>query len=205
MRRYSEAAWERAMKVQEVILRAMAKRITWWQAAEILGISDRSLRRWKQRYEQHGYEGLFDRRRGRPSPKRVPLETVEEVLRLYQERSFDFNLRHFHEKLREEHGIHLSYTWVKRALEGAGLAKKGRKRGVHRKRRPRRVLPGMLLHLDGRVTIAYGPHVVGQFPAPGESPGGSLRTRAGRRRERPLALTSVALRAPSVNAKITGA
>ena len=63
MRRYSEAAWERAMKVQEVILRAMAKRTAWWQAAEILGISDRSLRRWKQRYEQHGYDGLFDRRR----------------------------------------------------------------------------------------------------------------------------------------------
>jgi transposase len=137
------------MKVQEVILRAIAKRITWWQAAEILGISDRSMRRWRQRYEEHGYEGLFDRRRGKPSPKRVPMETVEEVLRLYQETYFDFNLRHFHEKLVEEHGIKLSYTWVKRALQGAGLVKKGRKRGVHRKRRARRPLPGMLLHLDG--------------------------------------------------------
>jgi len=98
----------------------MAKRTAWWQAAEILGISGRSLRRWKQRYEQHGYDERFDRRRGRPSPKRVRLETVEEVLRVYQERYFDFNLRHFQEKLREEQGIHLSYTWVKRALEGAG-------------------------------------------------------------------------------------
>jgi len=149
MQRYPEDAWERAMKVQEVILRAMAKQITWWQAAEIIGLSDRSMRRWRRRYEQHGYDGLFDRRRGRPSPKRVPVETVEEVLRLYQKRYPDFNVRHFHEKLQEEHGIELSYTWVKRALQGAGLVKKARQRGAHRKRRPRRPLPGMLLHLDG--------------------------------------------------------
>jgi transposase len=149
MRRYSEAAWERAMKVQEVILRAMAKKITWWQAAEILGISDRSMRRWKGRYEAHGYDGLFDRRRGRPSPRRVPMKVAEEVLRVYGEKYPDLNVRHFHEKLREAHGLELSYTWVKLALQGAGLVEKGRRRGVHRKRRPRRPLPGMLLHLDG--------------------------------------------------------
>ena len=137
------------MKIQEVILRAMAKKITWWQAAEIIGISDRSMRRWKERYEEHGYDGLLDRRRGRPSRKRVPVETVEKVLRLYQEQYRDFNVRHFHEKLSKEHGIGLSYTWVKQALQGAGLVKKARKRGVHRRRRPRRPLPGMLLHLDG--------------------------------------------------------
>ena len=149
MHRHSEAAWERTVKVQDVILRAVARRITWWQAAEILGISDRSMRRWKGRYEEYGYDGLFDRRRGKPSPKRVPLAQAEEVLRLYQEKYSDLNVRHFHEKLREEHGIGLGYTWVKLALQGAGLVKKGRKRGVHRKRRPRRPLPGMLLHLDG--------------------------------------------------------
>src|SRR5579884_487454 len=149
MRRYSEAAWGRAMKVQEVLLRAMAKRITWGQAAEILGISDRSLRRWKRRYEQYGYDGLFDRRQQRPSPRRVPMEVAEEVLRLYQEKYADLNVRHFHEKLREEHAIQLSYTWVKLALQGAGLVAKGRKRGVHRKRRKRRPLAGMMLHLDG--------------------------------------------------------
>jgi transposase len=149
MERYSRAAVERAMKVQEVILRAMAKRITWWQAAEILGISDRHMRRWRERYEEFGYDGLFDRRRGKPSPKRVPLATAQEVLRLYQETYVDFNVRHFHEKLREVHGIGLSYTWVKRALQGAGLVKKSRQRGVHRRKRARRPLPGMLLHLDG--------------------------------------------------------
>src|SRR5271157_2750563 len=83
---YSKAAVERAMKVQEVILRALAKKITWWQAAEIIGISDRSMRRWHERYEAHGYDGLFDRRRGQPSPKRVPLATVEQVLGLYRDR-----------------------------------------------------------------------------------------------------------------------
>ena len=140
---------ERAMKIQEVILRAMAKKITWWQAAEIIGISDRSMRRWKERYEEHGYDGLFDRRQGKPSPKRVPMQTVELVLGLYRDQYYDLNVAHFHEKLEQRHGIHLSYTWVKQALQGSGLIRKAAKRGVHRKRRPRRPLPGMLLHLDG--------------------------------------------------------
>ena len=146
---YTRVAMERAMKVQEVILRAMAKQITWWQAAEIIGISDRHMRRWRERYEEFGYDGLFDRRRGQPSPKRVPLALVEQVLGLYRDRYADLNVRHFHEKLREQHQIELSYTWVKQALQGAGLVARGRKRGVHRKRRPRRPLPGMLLHIDG--------------------------------------------------------
>lgn len=149
MKQLSAAAVERAMKLQDVMLRAMAKRITWFQAAEILGISCRQMQRWKTRFKLEGYEGLFDRRRGIPSPKRVPLKTVEEVLRLYQEQYFDFNVRHFHEKLSSEHDIHLSYTWVKQALQGAGLVKTRRKRGKHRKRRPRRPLPGMMLHIDG--------------------------------------------------------
>jgi len=148
MKQMTLAAVERAMKLQEVMLRAMAKRITWYQAAEILGISGRQMLRWQTRFKHEGYGGLFDRRKGKPSPKRVPLQTVEEVLRLYQEQYFDFNVRHFHEKLVAEHDIQLSYTWVKLALQGAGLVKKGRKRGVHRKRRPRRPLPGMLLHID---------------------------------------------------------
>ena len=146
---YPKAAMERAMKVQDVMLQAMAKKITWWQAAEILGISDRHMRRWRERYEEEGYNGLFDRRRGKPSRRRVPLATVEKVLALYREKYFDLNVQHFHEKLRAEHGIELSYTWVKQALQGAGLVARGRKRGVHRKRRARRPLPGMLLHIDG--------------------------------------------------------
>ncbi len=84
------------MKIQEVLLRAMAKKITWWQAAEILGFSDRHLRRVRERYEQFGYESMFDKRRGQPSPKRVPFATVEKVLALYRDQYFDFNVRHFH-------------------------------------------------------------------------------------------------------------
>ena len=125
MESYSKAAMERAMKVQEVILRAIAKKITWWQAAEIIGISDRSMRRWRERLEEFGYDGLFDRRRGRPSPKRVPLALVEQVLGLYRERHFDLNVQHFHEKLGAQHRIRLSYSWVKQTLQGAGLVARG--------------------------------------------------------------------------------
>ena len=136
------------MKVQEVILRALAKKITWWQAAEIIGISDRSMRRWRERLEEFGYDGLFDRRRGQPSPKRVPLATVEQVLGLYRDRYFDLNVQYFHEKLRRSTGSP-EHTWVKASSARAGLVARGRKRGVHRKRRERRPLPGMLLHIDG--------------------------------------------------------
>ena len=87
MKQLSKAAVERAMKLQDVMLRAMAKRITWFQAAEILGISCRQMQRWKTRFEHEGYEGLFDRRLGAPSPKRVPRATVQEVLRLYIRKS----------------------------------------------------------------------------------------------------------------------
>lgn len=144
---YRAAAVERAMKVQEVIMKAMAKRITWWQAAEILGIHVRTMRRWRARLQRDGYSGLFDRRR-HPSPKRVAVEEAERVLKLYQEKYTDFNVRHFHEKLGSEHGIQLSYTWVKKALQAAGLVKIQRRRGPHRRRRPRRPLPGMMLHID---------------------------------------------------------
>jgi transposase len=140
---------ERMMKLQDVLLRAMAKKITWWQAAEIIGVTDRTMRRWRERLEAEGYKGLADRRKGKPSFRRVPLATCEEVLRLYREVYPDLNIRHFHEKLQEEHGIELSYSWVQQALQGTGLVAKRRKRGPHRRRRPRRPLPGMLLHIDG--------------------------------------------------------
>jgi hypothetical protein len=107
------------------------------------------MRRWRWRLEQHGYDGLFDRRTQRPSPKRVPTEIIEHVLRLYRDEYFDFNVKHFHEKLVSEHGIELSYSWVKNALQRAGLVASRRKRGRHHKRRPRRPLPGMMLHIDG--------------------------------------------------------
>jgi transposase len=143
------AEMERMMKLQEVILKAMAGKLTWIAAAEIIGVTDRTMRRWRERWQKHGYNGLWDYRKQRPSPKRVPVEQLQQVLQLYREQYFDFNVRHFHEKLVEVHGMRFSYTWVKTALQEAGLVKKRKKRGSHRKRRPRRPLPGMMLHIDG--------------------------------------------------------
>ena len=146
---YSAKEMERMMKLQDVLLKAMAKKISWADAAEIIGVSCRTMRRWRERMEEGGYSGLADRRKGQPSAQRVPLQTVEQVLALYQETYYDLNIRHFHEKLRDEHAIELSYTWVQRALQGAGLVARGKKRGKHRRRRERRPMPGMLLHIDG--------------------------------------------------------
>ena len=137
------------MKLQDVILKAMAKSLTWVEAAEIAGMSVRNMQRMRQRYQEDGYNGLFDQRRGKRSIHRIPMETAERVLALYCDQYFDLNVRHFHEKLKEVEGIRLSYSWVKQALQGAGLVARKKKRGPHRRRRPRRPLPGMLLHIDG--------------------------------------------------------
>jgi transposase len=140
---------ERMMKLQDVILKAMAKKITWIEAAEIAGMSVRNMQRKRQAYQDYGYDGLFDQRRGKRSYHRVPMEIAEQVLALYQEQYFDLNVRHFHEKLKEENDVQLSYSWVKQALQGAGLVPRRKKRGTHRRRRPRRPMAGMLLHIDG--------------------------------------------------------
>jgi transposase len=149
------------MKVQEVMMRAISGELLWFEAAEILGVSCRTMSRWKWRYERYGYDGLFDRRHQRPSPKRVPLSTVKEVLRLYREEYPDFNAAHFHEKLVADHGITLSYEWVKKALQTAGLMSQGRRRGVHRKKRARRPMKGMMVFCDGS-THEWMPLLPGQ-------------------------------------------
>ena len=146
---YTRAGMERAMKVQEVILRAISKQMRWFEAAKILGLSGRQLRRLYYRYRTYGYDGLYDRRKGQPSPRRVPLAVAERIFALYREKYFDFSVRHFHEKLWSEHGILVSYSWVKLALQGAGLVAKERQRGVHRRKRERRPMVGMMLHIDG--------------------------------------------------------
>ena len=136
------------MKLQDVILKAMAKKLTWIEAAEMAEMSVRNMQRKRQEYIEHGYTGLFDQRRGKRSIYRIAMETGERVLALYQDKYFDLSVRHFHEKLKRDEGILLSYSWVKQALQGAGLVARRRKRGPHRRRRPRRPLPGMLLHID---------------------------------------------------------
>ena len=145
---YSPTAWEQAMRIQDVILRALSGEIHWFQAAEILQMTPRNLRRWRERYERWGYNGLVDKRRC-PSKHRVPVAELERVLRLYRDRYTGFNGRHFHEVVRRAHGITLSYSYVKQALQQAGLLPKRRARGRHRRRREPRACFGELLHLDG--------------------------------------------------------
>jgi len=146
---YPMPAVERTMKVQAVILKAISGELQWWQAAEILGVSCRTMRRWKHRYDQHGYDGLFDRRRRRPSPRRTPLATVQKVLQLYRDEYQGFNVAHFCDQLREHHGITLSYQWVKTVLQTSGAVAPRAKHGRHHQRRARRPLPGMMLYVDG--------------------------------------------------------
>lgn len=121
---------ERMMELHDVLLKAMTGTLSWAAAAEIIGVTPRTMRRWRARLEKHGYSGLRDGRKGKPSFRRVPLATCQEVLRLYQEKYFDLNVQHFHEKLKEVEGIQLSYRWVKQALQGAGLVARKRKRGT---------------------------------------------------------------------------
>jgi transposase len=146
---YTRAAVERAMKVQEVILRALGGRQTWLQVADVLGVSARTVRRLRLRYQHEGADGLLDRRRRVPSAHRVPIEELQRVLRLYRERYLGFNVRHFHQIAVREHGVTMSYTWVKTALQGAGLVPTRRPRGRHRRRREPRPCFGELVHLDG--------------------------------------------------------
>ena len=137
------------MKTNEVLYRLSVGRLKVREAAELLGVTERTIRRYRKRCEESGEFGLFDRRCLRPSPKRYPEELRERVRTLYRQEYFDFNVKHFHEKLTEFHKIEVSYTWVKNVLQEAGLISKHRSRGQYRRRRERRPLEGMMLHLDG--------------------------------------------------------
>jgi transposase len=146
---FPAAAVERAMTYQQVIMRAVAGTWTWLKAADVLGLHPRSLRRWRARYERDPVLGLLDRRRRRPSHRTAPRAEVQRVLQLYRERYTGFNVRHFHYLVRRDYGVTLSYSFVKLALQEAGLVPKGRARGRHRRRREPRACFGELLHLDG--------------------------------------------------------
>jgi len=146
---YSVGAVERAMTIHQALLHALHGRQTWLQVADVIGLSPRTVRRWRARLEQFGVPGLLDRRRRTPSPRRVPLGELQRVLRLYRERYQGFNVRHFHQLARRDHAVTFSYTVLKTALQAAGLVRKGRARGRHRRRREPRPCVGELLHLDG--------------------------------------------------------
>jgi transposase len=119
------------------------------EAAEMLGVSVRTLQRWIDRFEEAGAEGLVDRRLGRPSPQRAPAEELERMLGLFKDKYSDFTVKHFHEQLVQRHNYMLGYTVTKLALQAAGLVRRAPGRSKHRKKRPRRPLRGMLLHQDG--------------------------------------------------------
>ena len=109
------------MKLQDVILKAIAKKITWLDAADIAGVSATTIARMRQKYEEFGYDGLYEQQRRKRHIHRVPLPTAEKVLALYQHSYSGMSARRFHQKLRSEHAIRLSYSWLRQALVGAGL------------------------------------------------------------------------------------
>ena len=146
---FSRVAVERAMTYQQVIMRALAGTWTWLKAADVLDIHPRSLRRWRARYERDPILGLLDRRRRRPSHRTAPRAEVQRILALYRDRYRGFNVRHFYHFARRDHAVTLSYTFVRLALQEAGLVPRGRARGRHRRRREPRACFGELLHLDG--------------------------------------------------------
>jgi transposase len=138
----------RAMTRQEVVLKAVAGSISWLQAADILGCTPRHIRRLHWKFKRGGVAAFLDRRGGKPRRGRIPMDVVEELFRLRREKYPDFSVTHFHEHVTERHGLKLSYTFCKRMLQDAGLAQKAPGRGKYRRRRERRPLVGMLLHLD---------------------------------------------------------
>src|SRR4029453_11869677 len=138
----------RAMTRRDVIVKTMAGQLTWIQAADILAISPRHLRRLKRAGERRGYDGLQDQRGLTPRRRRIPVKVIERLCRLRRERYADFSIQHFWEKATEQHGFQLSYTWTRLVLQAAGLAPKAPGRGQYRRKRERRPLVGMLVHLD---------------------------------------------------------
>jgi transposase len=149
MRRTEVLQGLRRMKFEEIYGRWRQRRLSQAEAAEILGMSERTFRRWRDRYDADGLEGLLDRRLGKVSTRRVPVDQVDQVLSLYRERYGGFTAQHFHDKLRQHHDFHWGYSWTRLRLQAAGLITKAPRRGAHRKKRPRRPLAGMLLHQDG--------------------------------------------------------
>lgn len=139
----------RVMRFEDVLGRYSAGRLSCEEAADVLGMSVSSFYRWRQRHEAEGAAGLADRRLGKVSARRAPVDEVSRVLELFETRYFDFSVKHFHEKLQSEHGIKRSYSWTKTTLQAAGQVKRARRRGAHRRRRPRKPMVGMMLHQDG--------------------------------------------------------
>src|SRR5215472_1044780 len=138
----------RAMTRREVMTKAIAGQLTWMQAAQVLGITPRHLGRIRQRYRRFGISALMDQRGGRPRRKRIKPGTVELLIRLKRDVYADFSVRHFYEQVTEKHQVKVSYNWLRLMLQEAGVVEKEPARGQYRRRRERRPMVGMLVHLD---------------------------------------------------------
>jgi len=148
----NRTAWlqdRRMQKFRDVLSRCERRELSMMEAGELLGVSERQFRRYRDRYEEDGLAGLIDRRLGQPSEKRVPAADRERMLELYREAYRGWNVKHFHERLVRDYGFRWGYTWVKTQLHTAGLVERASKRGAHRRKRPRKPCEGMMLHQDG--------------------------------------------------------
>jgi len=149
MRRTEVLQGIREMRFSEIEDRYRRGRLTAAEAADLLGVCDRTFRRLRSRFEAEGMAGLADRRLGKTSPHRIGVDEVERVIELYRTRYKGWTVKHFHERAAEKHGLLYSYSWTKSVLHGSGLVRPAVKRSAHRKRRERKPLPGMMLHQDG--------------------------------------------------------
>jgi transposase len=146
------AAWlqdRRMQKFGDVLRRWNGGDLSMLEAGELLGMSERQFRRYRDRYEEAGEDGLLDRRLGKISTRRVPAEAIEEMLELYRHRYLGWNVKHFHEHLVRDHHFSWGYTFIKTHLHAAGLVDRARRRGAHRRKRERKPCEGMMLHQDG--------------------------------------------------------
>ncbi len=149
MRRTEGLQGVRMMRFMDVLSRYEAAEFGQMEAAELLGVGERTFRRWRERFEEAGEAALSDRRLGKASGKRVPADRESEVEALYRTRYSGFTAKHFHQCLVERHAFAWGYTWTKTFLHWRGLLERAERRGAHRRKRPRRPMPGMMLHQDG--------------------------------------------------------
>jgi len=138
----------RKMRFEEANEGCKSGRLTHAEAALLLGVCDRTFRRYRSKYDEGGLEALLDKRLTQASHRCAPVDEVMQLTEQYQSRYSGWNAKHFHTWYRKDGGTR-SYTWVKSHLQEARLIKRAKKRGAHRKRRERTPLPGMMIHQDG--------------------------------------------------------
>jgi transposase len=139
----------RMLKFRDVLSRWERRELSMMDAAEVLGMSERQFRRYRDRFEEEGEAGLLDRRLGKASPRRIGEAEMDRMLELYRTVYRGWNVKHFHEHGVRDHKFAWGYTWTKTQLHAAGLVDRAKRRGAHRRKRERKPFEGMMLHQDG--------------------------------------------------------